>query len=73
SGKKGNSFMNKSTLFLGGILLCIVGIALGIFFLIPGIPHIITTSAAHGKHATAAFVLAALCLIVALVNRPKAA
>ncbi|MEO7021762.1 MAG: hypothetical protein ABI234_16540 [Ktedonobacteraceae bacterium] len=65
--------MNKSTLFFGGILLCIVGIVLGIFFLIPGIPHIITSSAAHSKHAIASFVLAALGIVVALVNRPKAA
>lgn len=65
--------MNKSTLFLGGILLCLVGVALGIFFLVPGIPHIITTSASHSKHAIACFVLAALGIVVALVNRPKAA
>ncbi len=73
SGKKGNSIMNKSTLFGLGILLLIVGIALGIFFLIPGINHIITTSTAHVKHATACFVLALLGLVVALVNRPKLA
>lgn len=65
--------MNKSALFTLGILVCIVGIALGVFFLIPGVNHIITTSAVHIKHATACFVLAALGLVVALVNRPKLA
>lgn len=65
--------MGRSQLFLLGILLCLVGIVLGIFFLIPGIPHIITSSTQHVKHAVACFVLAALGLVVALVSRPRVA
>lgn len=64
--------MNKHTLFWGGILLFLVGIAAGIFFLVPGIPHIITDSHTHVKHAIAAFALGVLGILVAVVNRPQA-
>jgi uncharacterized membrane protein HdeD (DUF308 family) len=65
--------MKNPALFFGGILLAIIGIALGIFFLLPGVNHIITDSSTHIKHATGCFVLGILGIIVALVNRPKAA
>ncbi len=65
--------MKNPALFFGGIILMILGIALGIFFLVPNIPHIITSNTSHSKHAIACFVLAALGILVALVNRPKAA
>jgi uncharacterized membrane protein HdeD (DUF308 family) len=70
---KGKCSMKNPTLFFGGVLLVIIGIALGIFFLIPGINHIITDSQAHSKHAIACFALAILGLLVALVNRPTKA
>lgn len=65
--------MKNPALFFGGILLALLGIALGIFFLVPGVNHIIADSSAHIKHATGSFVLGVLGVIVALVNRPKAA
>jgi hypothetical protein len=65
--------MNNSALFFGGILVAILGIALGVFFLIPGVNHVIADSSTHVKHATGFFVIGVLGLIVALVNRPKAA
>ena len=63
--------MNKQTLFWGGILLFVIGVAGGIFFLIPGIPHIITDSNMHIKHAIAAFAVGVLGLLAALVSRPR--
>ena len=54
-------------------MLAIVGIALGVFFLIPGINHIIADSSMHIKHALLFFGLAAIGIIGALVARPKAA
>lgn len=63
--------MNKQTLFWGGILLFLVGIAGGIFFLIPGIPHLIADTHAHLKHAIAAFVLGVLGVLVSIINRPR--
>lgn len=65
--------MKNPALFFGGILLAIVGIALGIFFLVPGVNHIIADSHTHIKHAAVGFVLGLLGIIVALVNRSKAA
>ena len=63
--------MNKQTLFWGGILLFLIGVVAGIFFLIPGIPHIIADSNVHIKHAIAAFALAVLGILASVVNRPK--
>jgi len=65
--------MKNPALFFGGIALVIIGIALGVFFLIRGIPHIIADSGQHIKHAIAFFCLAVLGLLSALVNRPRVA
>ncbi len=65
--------MKNPTLFFGGIVLVIIGIALGVFFLIPGVPHIIADSNQHLKHAIAFFCLAVLGVLAALVNRPGTA
>ncbi len=63
--------MNKQTLFWGGILLFLVGVAGGIFFLIPGIPHLIADSSMHVKHAIAAFAVGVLGILASIVNRPQ--
>ena len=64
--------MNKQTLFWGGILLFLVGVAAGIFFLIPGIPHLIADSSMNIKHAIAAFAVGVLGILASIVNRPRA-
>lgn len=53
-------------------MLAIVGIVLGVFFLIPGINHVIADSNMHIKHALLFFGLAVIGIIGALVARPKA-
>lgn len=63
--------MNKQTLFWGGILLFVIGVAGGIFFLIPGIPHLIADSHMHVKHAIAFFALGVLGILASVVNRPQ--
>lgn len=65
--------MKNSTLFFGGILIAIIGIALGVFFLIPGVPHIIADSGQHIKHAIAFFGLAVIGILAAVMSRPRAA
>jgi fumarate reductase subunit D len=65
--------LKNPAIFYGGIVLAIVGIALGIFFLIPGINHVITDSSMHIKHAILCFGLAVIGIVGALVARPKAA
>jgi len=65
--------MKNPAIFYGGIVLFIVGIVLGIFFLIPGINHVIADNAMHVKHAILFFGLAVIGIIGALVTRPQAA
>ncbi len=65
--------MKNPAIFYGGIVLAIVGIALGIFFLVPGINHVIASSDTHIKHALLFFGLGVIGIIGALVARPKAA
>ncbi len=65
--------LKNPAIFYGGIVLAIVGIALGVFFLIPGINHVIADSNVHIKHAILFFGLAVIGIIGALVARPKAA
>jgi hypothetical protein len=65
--------LKNPAIFYGGIVLAIVGIALGVFFLIPGINHVIADSSMHIKHAILCFGLAVIGIIGALVARPKAA
>jgi hypothetical protein len=65
--------MKNPAIFYGGIVLAIVGIALGVFFLIPGINHVIADSGMHWKHAILFFGLAVIGIIGALVARPKSA
>ena len=64
--------MKNPVLFFGGIVLAIVGIALGVFFLVPGVNHVIADSHKHIKHAAACFVLAILGILAAVINRPAA-
>lgn len=65
--------MKNPALFFGAIIVAIICVALGVFFLIPGIPHIIADSNQHIKHAIAFFGVAVLAVLAAIVNRPKAA
>ncbi len=68
--------MNKRTLFSGAIVVAVVALALAVYFLIPGIYHPLTTTpplASHPTHAVAFFILAVICVIAALVTRPKSA
>jgi len=64
--------MRNPALFFGAILVAIIGVALGVFFLIPGVNHIITTSGMHIKHAILFFGLAIIGILTALVTRPRA-
>ena len=64
--------MKNPAIFFLGILVAIIGIALGAFFLVPNVNHIIADSQPHIKHAIAFFALAVVGILIALVNRPKA-
>jgi CDP-diglyceride synthetase len=72
--RKQVSFMKKSTLFYGGIIIAIVAVVLAIYYLIPGIYHPLTNTpplSSHPTHALLFFAIAVVCVIGALVNRPR--
>ena len=64
---------NNPALFYGAIIVAIVGLALGVFFLVPNVNHVIADSSTHWKHAIAFFGLGVVAIIAALVTRPKTA
>ena len=64
--------MKNPAIFFLGILVAIIGVALGAFFLVPNVNHIIADSQMHWKHAIAFFALAVVGILIALVNRPRA-
>ncbi len=65
--------MRNPALFFGAILVAIIGIALGVFFLIPNVNHVIANSNVHVKHAILFFGIGVIGILAALVTRPKAA
>jgi uncharacterized membrane protein YjjB (DUF3815 family) len=62
---------SNPALFIGAIVVAILAVILGIYYLIPGIPHLLTTSSTHIKHAVLFFAIAVICVIGALVTRPR--
>jgi sterol desaturase/sphingolipid hydroxylase (fatty acid hydroxylase superfamily) len=82
--KKGSSKqqMNKQALFYGSIALVVLGILLGVYYLIPGLYHPAPIYLTHRGHAPYAvhrlyaagfFVLAVVGGAIAFVMRPKVA
>ncbi len=69
--------MNRQTMFLGAIIAAVICIALGIYYAIPGIYHVLTFSTTHPPkdiqptHVALFVILAVICVIAALVTRPK--
>jgi len=65
---------NKMALFGGAIVGAVVCLAISIYYIIPGYNHILVThdpTQYHLTHAGAFFALAVICVIFALVTRPK--
>jgi hypothetical protein len=68
--------MNKTTLFFGAIVIAIISLVLAVYYLVPGIYHPLTNTpplSSHPTHAVLFFAIAVVCVIAALVNRPKTA
>jgi hypothetical protein len=63
---------NRGTIFIAAIVVTIIAILLAIYYLIPMDSHVLASGAgAHYKHAVAFGAVAILCIIGALVTRPK--
>ena len=72
--------MRSPALFYSAIVIAIIGIALGVYYLMGGIWHPILPAAhpkavysVHRFYAGAAFVVAVICIIGAVVARPRKA
>ena len=68
--------MNRRTIFFSAIVIAVISIALSIYYIIPGIYHPLTVSPpfeSHPTHAAAFFFLALICVVGALVTRPRSA
>lgn len=67
--------MKNPLLFIGSLIVAVIALGLGVFYLIAGPYHPLTFSktpySSHLTHAIVFFVLAILLVLVALVNRPK--
>ncbi|HEY4033587.1 MAG TPA: hypothetical protein VGL94_06435 [Ktedonobacteraceae bacterium] len=67
---------NNSSVFFGAIVVAIICIALAVFYATPGINHPLASApatASHWKHVALFAALTVLCIIGALVTRPKPA
>lgn len=69
--------MNKMALFFGAIAAAIVCVLIAVYYAIPGYHHVLTfgshpANEAQPTHIALFAVLAVICIIAALVTRPKA-
>lgn len=67
---------NNLTLFWGSLVAAIVCIGISVYYIIPGYDHLLVThdsTQSHATHAFAFFALALICIIAALITRPKSA
>lgn len=68
--------MNKTALFFGTIAAAVICIILAVYYAIPHIHHVLTFGGTPAdqpqlKHIALFAVLAIICIIAALVTRPK--
>ncbi|HLZ55796.1 MAG TPA: hypothetical protein VKR06_02515 [Ktedonosporobacter sp.] len=67
---------NKIALFWGALAAVVVCLAVSIYYIVPGYSHLLVThdyTSSHPTHAFAFFALAVICVVVALVTRPRSA
>ena len=69
--------MNNSALFYGAIAVAVIGVIIGVYYLIPGVYHPLTFSGSPTesqlKHEVAFRALAVICIMAALVSRRRSA
>jgi hypothetical protein len=70
--------MNRSTMFFGGIIVAIIAAILAIYYALPGVYHVLVSGktpplSPQPGHILLFAVIAVLAILVAVVNRPKAA
>ncbi|HLX41567.1 MAG TPA: hypothetical protein VKR42_13625 [Ktedonobacteraceae bacterium] len=68
--------MNRQTLFFGAIIATVICVIVAVYYAIPHIHHVLTFGShppndPQPTHIALFAILAVICIIAALVNRPK--
>jgi hypothetical protein len=72
--KNGGFSMNRMIIFIAAIVVAILAIIASIYYATPGHYHILVThdyTSGHPSHALLFGAIAVVCIIAALVMRPK--
>ncbi len=67
--------LKNPAVFYGAIIVAVVALALAIYYVVPGINHVLVSgnpTAMHLKHVALFGAICVLGIIAALVTRPKA-
>ena len=68
--------MNKTTLFYGAVAIAVIAVLIAVYYMVPGVYHVLAThdiNSPQPKHAVAFGAIAVVCILAALINRPKTA
>ncbi|GAC1397533.1 MAG: hypothetical protein NVSMB49_03480 [Ktedonobacteraceae bacterium] len=65
--------MSKTTIFYAGIAVAVVALLIAIYYVIPGVYHVLASDPmkAHYKHAVAFVAIAVVAALAAVINRPR--
>jgi membrane protein implicated in regulation of membrane protease activity len=68
--------MNRTTFFIGALIVTLLAIVLAVYYALPGVYHVLVSGAhppldPQPTHVVLFAVIAVLGILVALVNRPK--
>ncbi len=67
--------MSKTTIFYAGIAVAIIALLIAVYYVIPGVYHVLANppTVAHYKHAAAFAAVAIVAALAAVINRPRTA
>ncbi len=67
--------MSKTTIFYAGIAVAVVALLIAIYYVVPGVYHVLASDPmrAHYKHAAAFAAVAVVAALAAVINRPRSA
>ena len=68
--------MKNPALFYGAIVVAVISLALGIYYAVPGVYHVLTSGShpamePQPSHVVLFIVIAVVCIVAALVTRPR--
>ena len=66
--------MNKTTIFYAGIGVAVIALLIAVYYLIPGVYHVLASNPTHAdyKHSAAFFAVEIVAALAAVINRPRA-